>query len=136
MPNLTSAKAPYRRPLPTPKSPLLYARQAPLTLSRHCQLPDGQGGLFWRVGEEAGGTQCHQARREAGPWPARARPLRHSRWRQSRQRLKTGAVLFCRCFARHINSVRSHPGSVKPGSTLFCAGWFYADLDGAFNLGA
>ncbi len=60
-------------------------------------------------------------------------PLRQSQYRIPRQRLKTGAVLFCRCFAGHSNSVQSHFGSVKPFSTLLSAGRFYADLDWACN---
>ena len=60
-------------------------------------------------------------------------PLRQSQYRNPRQRLKTGAMFFCRCFAGHSNSVQSHLGSVKPFSTLLSAGRFYADLDWACN---
>ena len=73
------------------------------------------------------------AQGEAGMLPALGGQLRYSKCRQPRHRLKTGAVLFCRCFASHSNSVQSHFGSVKPFSTLLSAGRFYADLDWACN---
>ena len=60
-------------------------------------------------------------------------PLRKSQYSNPSQRLKTGAVFFCRCFAGHSNSVQSPLGSVKPFSTLLSAGRFYADLDCACN---